>query len=358
MAIKEMVSTSFTKEFKFQGYKSPNQHKYDIRTLAALQKNGIKNLSLIKNIKKRKLADSELTEKLELGKSSKKCKPLFTEKLEEVRNKIAGGRQYNPRKDGTLHFWNANLGVARLKGAKRIHAKSLIYKSSRETDLSLIVNQVRDVLRATISFETVDKLLAWCGGPGAGSNIIDLIDSKLPVLRVKNRFTGAPLPKAINGDLSTIEKLYEAKTFQLDPKLKGQARITRDSFYRDIQLLVCLNGNQGFDASPFKYHIAEVQITVDTMAAAKKVGHHTYENLRQIDGYIELKRAYERSKDIRFVDMLKEAMPDQKLVASFPRDTKEMADVYRKALKGDQPPKNLRDVIDNSKWSKKGIRKK
>ncbi len=346
--IKNATAKSFDDgTYLFQGYK-PGEHPNDVTKLAGLYRTG-------KLANPSKEQNSKMTEQLLLGQSAKNCTNQFIKELERIRNKISGGKRYThssntPEVNAKAKYWFANIKSGSLKGAKRIHEKAVIYsaKSKEANPPELMINNVRDVLRATIVFETVEKLEEWCSGSGPGKNIIDFVNSKFPVLRVKNRFVGDALPQFKPfASLNSLVQLYNEKK---------KEHVTRDSFYRDIQMLVLLDSSKGFKTAPFTHHIAEVQISIEKMMGAKKVGHKAYENIRVIDGYIEMKKIFEKNKDnARVAELLKLKVPKMDIVKSFYDDTQTMGQIYRDALKGDLAPDPIRMAINNSNWYKKNM---
>lgn len=374
--ISKGVSKKFAGTTKKQGY-TTQQHQKDVTDLLKMYTDGALNLDLrnanenIRNQNKKK--NEDLTKQLLIGKSADAAKPGFFKGLRTIRNKISGGNVYNQdvnKNSDDANYWYANIfkgqsgKKSKLKGAKRIHEKAVQYKaeaiaSNNPGGDDIFISNVRDILRATIVFESINVLNDWCGTNGKQDNIIDIVDSVFPVLRVKNRFVGGALPMIRpTNNIDDLSKLFtiETRAYKAAQNRNPNAnvqKLTRDTFYRDIQMLVLLeNGKNGVTTTPLSHHIAEVQISVKDMMTAKDKGHEPYEHLRVLDGYIDMKLVAEDTGHEPLKKLVEDNKPGNQFVGQYYSDLKTMVDIYRNVFRNDVAPENVRKAINNSNWAK------
>lgn len=241
-----------------------------------------------------------------------------------------------------------------LKRVSRITAKAAHYAvCAKENHAKPQLQNVRDILRATMVFppsawgDKADKI---------GAKMIDKINEHFDkkVVQVKNRFihdhypnfaqlTGVTLP-------DDLDKFIES-TFK-------QTLWARDSFYRDLQLLIRLDYPKYDNTEALGHVMLELQLASSKMYSGKThknrsgvSGHDMYKNVRAVSEYCEFLWWKRRHKKLELPKA--EGYYDQTCMKmeDFVEQSEAMAEMYRdKDLNGMEVV--LRDAIDDSDWYK------
>jgi hypothetical protein len=284
-----------------------------------------------------------------------------------------------------------------LKKVPRIFQKSVSYavctdKPTAEPKLARVV----DILRATMIFENEEFFLFKPddGKACIGSQLIDLFNKEFggQLVQVKNRFMNRRQPqlhsfttqnfaKALNVPMNhTIieddeedlerEEVTNANLVNTIATMVNLELSSRDTFYRDLQLLIKLPTDKYSVQSPMKHVYFELQMTTRALFNSKTVetngrtGHQIYNQIRGVTEYCEYLYWTWKRQNGKDKDKLAQVELDQKLIdavfytphmddfASFEKDLTAMWEQYSlKAPKGKKLDA-IRNAIDESDWYK------
>jgi hypothetical protein len=243
-----------------------------------------------------------------------------------------------------------------LKKVSRVVQKAAHYAVCDDNSEKLQLAKVRDILRATMVFPPA----AW-GGDNIGSEFIDAIDKHFDgaVVQVKNRFIETRYP-----NLKPLE--YTRLPADLMKHIEWifkRALYGRDTFYRDMQLLILIDNNKFPNGQGMTHTILELQLATSWMYGAKTFkgtgmsGHDMYKTVRAVMEYAEFlyRQKYWKnrspSQQVKLQDAARyyEATPER--WSQFSASVTTMYGLYRRRdvrRLGLQ----LDKAIDNSKWYK------
>lgn len=265
----------------------------------------------------------------------------------EVTRKDENGKEYKePVKEVAFKMGD-------LKKARRIMQKAVHYAVCEDNRSTLQLQKVRDILRATIVFPPA----AWRGDK-IGSSFIDAANKRFPgkVIQVKNRFIETRYPNLVPLQYAILPDDLQKKI----ESLFKQTLYGRDTFYRDMQLLIRIDDADFDNGQGMTHTILELQLASSSMYGAKVFktkdngsGHDMYKLIRSVMEYCEFLYWKKKRNDADpalpgaagYYDVTKEQWK------SFAKSVKTMYELYRsrqaKELAG-----NLARAIDDSKWYK------
>jgi hypothetical protein len=294
-----------------------------------------------------------------------------------------------------------------LKKVPRIMQKAVNYAICDEEDVAdPRLEKVVDILRGTLIFENEEFLLfnPDNGTANIGSRLIDAIHAEFGsgVIQVKNRFMlkrqaklkhntdknfVAALNKSENHQLSLIDvngdEVEDVDIVNTIATMVSLELVGRDTFYRDLQLLIKLPTASYSDdgvVSPLSHTYFELQITTRTLVDAKsgsptqdtKVpnGHKRYEQLRRVMEYCEYvywtykKKEEAKKKGADFKYKMSEALlteffstPLHADFEAFEDSLDKMWTLYQEHSPRGDKMKGIRNAIDDSEWYKKSKNK-
>ncbi len=272
---------------------------------------------------------------------------------DRVAQTLAALRKRIVKLDDSVTDGDVKLHMGKLKKVERIMQKAVHYAvCSDKQSATPKLASVCDILRGTI--ELPAGLLQV---EGIGSRLIDTVNQAFDgqVIQVKNRFIESMYPNIAD---------YTGRT--MSPELKNdiitlvkQGLWGRDTFYRDIQLLVKLGSDAWETASGLDHVLLEIQLVSSQLYGAKSTpsdngmsGHDQYKVVRAIMEHCEYHHFTDGGKNN---PPLKNAFtyyppPSAKYWESFTGSLLSMWELYRKASPGFQ--KNLQPAIDDSDWYK------
>lgn len=239
-----------------------------------------------------------------------------------------------------------------LKKVQRIMQKAVHYAVCEDDKDTIQLQKVRDILRATIVFPPA----AW-RGEGIGSAFIDAANEKFPgkVMQVKNRFIETRYP-----NLAPLEyaELPNDLIRNIDSLFK-QTLFGRDTFYRDMQLLIRIDNDVFPNGQGMTHTILELQLASSAMYGAKVFktkdngsGHDMYKTIRSVMEYCEF---LYWQKDRKAKPKLPGAAGYYNVKVEqwdkFAQSVETMYGLYR-SRQAEDVAKNLGYAIDNSKWYK------
>jgi hypothetical protein len=288
-----------------------------------------------------------------LGKACETVKDGVEQKLDKLREKL-----WNLCPSGTTQG-DVKLHMGPLKKVSRIMQKAVHYAVCEGNSDTIQLQKVRDVLRATFEFPP-----SALREEGIGSRLIDTIDKefKNKVVQVKNRFieTRYPNLRAYGGRTVTRE-LKEDIQYLFQNGLMG-----RDTFYRDLQLLVRIDNGDFANEAGLDHTILEIQLVSTALYNAKVTrigsaknqdsmsGHDKYKLVRAVMEHCEYKYCKERLK--RDPDGIKLANAEDFYPDLSPRHwlrftsaLESMSDLYR-SKQTQEDLKHLQTAIDDSAW--------
>lgn len=294
-------------------------------------------------------SDNDVTQ-LVLGLACDNIKVEVEERLKGVREKL-----FKLCPD-SVNDGQVKLHMGPLKKVQRITQKAV--HAAVEADLDTIqLAQVNDILRATIELPT-----AAFQKEGFGSQMIDTLNGSFhgELKRVKNRFVEVHYPRLTEyyGRKLTPSLVKDIEALVHDG-IRGKWKPGRDTFYRDLQLLIRLD-RKNFDTGTALTHVfLEVQLVSDALYGAKVMasdsdmsGHQMYRICREVMEYCEFDHWTAGGKKTP-------RLPDAESYYSFPpaghwenftRALGNMWDLYRKSAKQYVP--TMETAIDNSEWYK------
>lgn len=245
-----------------------------------------------------------------------------------------------------------------LKKVSRITEKAAHYAICSDANPdALQLQQVRDILRATMVFPPA----AWGEKKDRiGSKMIDTVNQHFggAVVQVKNRFIHDHYPNFAQLDGVKLPK--DLKQF-VDGGFK-QTVWGRDSFYRDLQLLVRLDNTAFANGVEMTHTILELQLASSLMYSGKTdkstkggSGHDMYKNVRAAMEYCEYLWWRERRKNNGVTIALANAATYYNVaginMAKFAEQAEAMARLYQhKDIAGMEGV--LANAIDDSEWAK------
>lgn len=184
-----------------------------------------------------------------------------------------------------------------LKKIERIMQKSVHYAvEPRNNSNTLMLQRVCDILRGTV---VLPSYTLW--KEGFGSQMIDLVNEAFNggVVQVKNRFILQDYP---------VIRAYPGKWTEKDDK--GMAHLIevdllgRDSFYRDLAMLIKLDNKtfpnkQGFDHIYFELQLAtkELHDAKSDKSHGTVTGHQAYKLVRTVMEHAEYQMWTNNGKD-------------------------------------------------------------
>jgi hypothetical protein len=242
-----------------------------------------------------------------------------------------------------------------LKKVSRVAEKAAHYAICSENNYDKPqLQRVCDILRATMVFPPA----AWMA-QGIGSMMIDAVNDhfKGKVVQVKNRFIhqrypnfsqldGVVLPEELDG--------FIARTFK-------QTLWGRDSFYRDLQLLVRIDADDFDNGQDMTYVMLELQLASSRMYSGKTdksakggSGHDMYKNVRAVMEYCEFlwwKARHDQNGGIKLPKAASYYNVAGASMTEFAKQAEQMSNLYkgRDVVGMDQA---LSDAIEGSQWAK------
>lgn len=242
-----------------------------------------------------------------------------------------------------------------LKKNSRIAQKAVHYAvCDKQNYATPQLQLVRDILRATMVFP-----------PNAWGSKVDLIGAKMidtvndhfggQVVQVKNRFIHSRYPNfnGLNGF-----KLPKDLDEYIDANFK-ETLWGRDSFYRDLQLLIRIDSDTFPNGQDMTHTILELQLASSKMYSGKTdkkakggSGHDMYKNVRTVMEYCEYVWWKNYHKDnVKLPSAAKYYDYNGITFDTFIKNAIAMADLYRsKDVMGMAGV--LGDAIDDSEWMK------
>lgn len=282
-------------------------------------------------------------QELVVGKACANLYATAKQKLQVARAQLLKQLPAESRPD------EVHLDMVALKRNRRIMQKAVAYAACNdkgEWDTPQL-QMVRDVLRATLSFPS-----SYFEIPDIGSAIIDAVDRAFgrKLAFVKNRFVESRYPNLIDFDGRTLRDELKRDIVALaNDNLSG-----RDTFYRDLQLLIRLDADSFPNGTEMRSVLFEVQIVSNALHMAKlkkdngPSGHDMYKVIREVMEYAEYVYYKEERKGRFKLADVERFYPDlsPKHWQSFTGFLRDMWDSYSHRLY----EKNLQNAIDNSAW--------
>lgn len=335
-----------------QGYPSDTILKKDIETLS-------KQYALYK---KDGNSDDNDVRKMILGQA---CAQLLERKevLEKLESIVSAVKQWTS-KDGTNTNPKVSLHMGPLKKIERIMQKAVHYAVEPTTDSAtgsstLLLQRVCDVLRATIVVST-DQLYE----EKFGSSLIDIVNTTFSgkVVSVKNRFMLSSCPELVTWDGKEIKIDTHNKLAQDLDELVNLNLLGRDSFYRDMAMLIKLENSKFANGQGLSHVYLELQIASESLHNAKSPeektgisGHDAYKLLRTIAEHAEYQRWTKGGTVTPALPSAFTFYPPPKFSdwVKFPRYLELMWQLYRDNQKICKPMWN---AIDQSQWYAKSTK--
>lgn len=292
--------------------------------------------------KDRKESDNDVTQ-LVVGLACDTIKPDVEARLKKVRDALSALKPDDVT-DGDIV-----LKMGPLKKIERIMQKAVHYTVEEKLD-TLQLPMVSDILRATIVLPP-----GYFKKKDIGSSMIDAVDAVFEgsLWKVKNRFIELRYPSLFeyNGRKMTPSLVADIKALSIQ-KIKG-----RDTFYRDLQLLVKLDRSTFDNTTALEHVFLELQLVSSALYGAKVTksddemsGHEMYRITRAIMEHCEFAFwTEEGAKPPRFASAEDfYPLPPARSWENYTRALGNMWDLYRSAA--DQYVPTLQTAIDNSKW--------
>lgn len=320
-----------------------------------LLKSDIETLSKQYAIYKKDKQESENdVRKLILGQACEALLEKVKAKLEEVVDSFTKWQPANK----TILPPKVELLMGKLKKIERIMQKSVHYAVEPSTtsatgSSTLLLNRVCDVLRATIVVPT-NSLFR----DDFGSAMIDIVNDAFggKVVSVKNRFMLSTCPELVTWDGKEIKIDMSSPLASDFSELANLNLLGRDSFYRDMAMLIKLEDKAYPNGKGLSHVYLELQIASEDLHNAKSPedktelsGHDAYRLLRAITEYMEYQRWTQNGKSTPSLPSAETfyAMPLLSDWVKFPKFLEFMWNLYRSHQKKTTP---MWTAIDKSKW--------
>jgi len=253
---------------------------------------------------------------------------------------------------------DVKLHMGPLKKLERIVQKAVHYavctnNQSAEPRLA----RVCDLLRATIEFPAV-----YFEKPGIGGAMIDAVNAEFKgaVVQAKNRFVEREWPPFHEYTADSVDD--DLRKNIIDYVTNGL--VGRDGFYRDLQLLVRLGGDEWSTGSDITHVQLEVQLVPSPMYAAKTArgadgmtGHDMYKIYRCVAEHCEYAAFTESGKKSPKLKNAWSFYPDPQSIAwrTFTQRAHEMWGLYARVMRGFEG--RLANAINESDWYKAAVKK-
>lgn len=296
--------------------------------------------------------DSDAT-KLLIGAACNQIYDAVETRLGTVRDKLSALADKGAVKDADI-----KLHMGPLKKLQRIAQKAVHYAvctDNQTADPRLA--RVCDILRATIEFPAV-----YFEKPGIGGAMIDAINTEFKgaVVQAKNRFVEREWPSFEEYSASSVDADLCKKIIKyVNTGLAG-----RDGFYRDLQLLVRLGGNEWSTGGDINHVMLEIQLVPSPMYAAKSArdsnnvsGHDMYKVYRCVAEHCEYAAFTDRGARPPKLPEAVSFYPSPKATEwlTFTQTAQDMWGLYMRVMKGFKG--NLATAIDESAWYKAAAKK-
>jgi len=302
------------------------------------------------------------------------------------------------KREKEISLGDVTLVMPSLKKVPRIIQKAVNYgiccPAKEQADRPQL-QRVVDILRATLVFEKKEFFLlgnAYDNNKNIGSQVIDTFNKEFGghLVQVKNRFTELRKPilyAYVANDFAGA--LADPKSYEIDDVIdykQDQAKLEnqyasknlvnsiatlinvqlngRDTFYRDLQLLIKLPSDLYPNGTPLNHVYVELQLANRALYDSKSVhaadgssGHDKYVQIRSVMEYCEM--LYWNYKNQRLDENFKFSMPD--LDKFFPSPLKKDFQEFRPSLiamwelyerYSGNFRKSLESAIDGSDWYK------